>query len=111
MATAEIATKSKASFAITIETIRIGSKRTAVSTRAIDGGMPTNLDFGFCFGVWGFKGSRLADGSSLEPSLTVGCRAFRVIWWIAFCRQKLDPRNHTKRHEGNLSSLPAGHCQ
>src|SRR5712691_10372120 len=55
MATAATRTKSSASFAITIEAIRIGSKTTAVSNLAIDGGMPASLDFGFCFAGWAFK--------------------------------------------------------
>ena len=27
---------------------------------------------------------------------------FQVIWWIAFCRQRLDPRNHTRHEEKPL---------
>ena len=67
MATAAIKTKRSASFAMTIEAIRIGSKTTAVSTLAIDGGMPANLDFGFCLGVWGFNFWWSFDDDLFEP--------------------------------------------
>src|SRR5260370_12427163 len=69
IAAAAIKTKSKASLAITIEAIRIGSKTTAVKTLASDGGIPANLDFGFCFGGWAFKFSRL-DSDDPTPYLT-----------------------------------------